>query len=176
MPSPIAHAAIGYVAYRLWRKRLPSAANRNFFKLPSLLLLTTVLSLAPDIDAVVGLLMGDLGRFHNNLTNSLTFVLVLSTAIAGLAYLTRPSEVSAWFALGLVCVGAHIAMDYLTVGRGVMLFWPLSSNRYGAPLKLFYGLHWSDGLFSIRHLWTALTETVFALVVILPLRLLSSEK
>ena len=30
---------------------------------------------------------------------------------------------------------------------------------------LFYGLHRSDGWISIRHLWTLLTESAFALVV-----------
>ena len=50
-----------------------------------------------------------------------------------------------------------------------MLFWPLSSHRFSSPLLLFYGVRWSDGLFSIHHLSTVLNELLFALVLLPPL-------
>jgi hypothetical protein len=53
-------------------------------------------------------------------------------------------------------------MDAATVSRGVMALWPLTETRFLAPVTIFYGLHWSDGWISIRHLWTLLTELLFA--------------
>ncbi|NIV75262.1 MAG: hypothetical protein GWN37_10615, partial [Gammaproteobacteria bacterium] len=45
------------------------------------------------------------------------------------------------FLLTLVCYELHVLLDYLTVGRGVMLLWPLSAERFAPPIYLFYGLH-----------------------------------
>ena len=52
-------------------------------------------------------------------------------------------------------------MDFFTIGRGVMVFWPLSLERFASPVPLFYGLHWSDGYLSERHLITLVTELGF---------------
>jgi inner membrane protein len=48
-----------------------------------------------------------------------------------------------------------------------MLFWPFTQQRFSSPVTLFYGLHWSKGLFSIDHVWTVLTEGLFIAVVLL---------
>ena len=47
-----------------------------------------------------------------------------------------------------------------------MLFWPLTDSRYLPPLLLFYGLHWSDGLFSVNHVITLVTEVALILLVV----------
>ena len=57
-------------------------------------------------------------------------------------------------------------MDYFTVGRGVLAFWPFTAERFSAPVPLFYGLRWSEGWVSPRHVWTVLTEVPFAAVVV----------
>jgi hypothetical protein len=46
-----------------------------------------------------------------------------------------------------------------------MLLWPFTDVRFRPPVDLFYGLHWSDGLTSKRHLWTILTEGLFGLLI-----------
>jgi inner membrane protein len=66
-----------------------------------------------------------------------------------------------WFFLVLLCYQLHILADFLTFGRGVMLFWPLTEERYTSPILLFYGVHWSQGLFSLKHLWTLVSELAF---------------
>jgi hypothetical protein len=58
-------------------------------------------------------------------------------------------------------------MDMMTAERGVMLFWPLTQNRFASPMKIFYGLQWGLGWFSIWHLWTIFTELLLVLVVVL---------
>jgi hypothetical protein len=53
-----------------------------------------------------------------------------------------------------------------------MAFWPFDMARYLLPFRLFYGFHWSDGLLSVRHIWTFLSEGVFAAVLLALVRLL----
>jgi inner membrane protein len=57
-------------------------------------------------------------------------------------------------------------MDALTAERGVMMFWPLTQARFTSPIKIFYGVQWGLGWFSLWHLWTFFTESLFVLVVI----------
>jgi membrane-bound metal-dependent hydrolase YbcI (DUF457 family) len=166
MPSPIAHLTAGYVVYQLGRRYEAKPTLKGVGPLPGLLLVTAVFSLLPDIDSVVGLLMGDLGRFHNNATHSLFVGSCLALAFAGLMWWRR-RQFTYWFAIAFISYGLHLLMDMATIGRGIMLFWPLTEARYLAPVTLFYGLHWSDGWISIRHLWTVLTELVFTIIVVL---------
>ena len=67
-------------------------------------------------------------------------------------------------------------MDLFTIGRGVLLFWPFSSQRFSFPLKLFYGLHWYDGWLSLRHMWTLLTELGFVVVIVAAVHLLPKSE
>lgn len=152
MPSPIAHAATGYLVYRLSDLRRRHAP-------PALALLVTVgLSFLPDLDSILGLALGDMKRFHNNLAHSFVFGTLVALALGGLV--KSLLRITYWrgFTLALVCWEAHVLMDYCTVGRGVMVLWPLTSERLTAPVSLFYGVHWSDGWLSWHHLATVVTE------------------
>ena len=169
MPSPIAHLTAGYVVYQLGRRYEPQPTLKGIDALPGLLLVTAVFSLLPDVDSVGGFLMGDFGQFHNNATHSLVAALFAALAFAGLMW-RRRRQFAYWFAIAFISYGLHLLMDMATIGRGIMLFWPFTEARYLAPVTLFYGLHWSVGWISIRHLWTVLTELVFTLIVILILQ------
>lgn len=161
MPSPIAHVAAGYLISR-------GLSGRYAGFRPGLVLAGIGLSLLPDIDAAAGLLLGDMGRYHNNLTHSLVFALFASLVV-GMAGWRLGSAFRPWFTLALACYLAHITMDFFTTGRGIMLLWPVSEQRFKPPFSIFYGLHWSDGLFSSRHIWTAVSEiaTVAAFALVL---------
>jgi inner membrane protein len=123
------------------------------------------LSILPDLDSVAGFLMGDLGRYHNNWTHSLIVGLGVALVIGSLVWLVRNSGFSRWFLLALLCYELHIIIDYLTVGRGVKAFWPVSLERFVSPVQVFYGLHWSDGWLSTRHLLTLVTEVGFIALI-----------
>ena len=159
MPSPIAHVAMGYLVYRAFRSRMPEQASRRVGPLPHLLIAAVGISLLPDADAVPGVLLRDIGRFHNNITHSLIFGSTIAVGIGAVAWLTRRTGFKLWFLLALVSYELHILMDFFTrSGRGVMLGWPISPDRFEAPVKLFYGLRWSEGLSSPEHLVTIATE------------------
>jgi hypothetical protein len=67
-------------------------------------------------------------------------------------------------------------MDALTAERGVMMFWPLTDARFASPIKIFYGLQWGLGWFSVWHLWTVFTEALFGLIVILGMNYFDKRK
>lgn len=161
MPSPLVHAAVGYAIYRICRLSLPQASCLRSRSLLPLVIASVGVSVAPDLDVVPGILMGNLERFHNSVMHTPIFGLVAALGVATVLWMSQEARFLTWFFLALLCYELHVLMDFLTCGRGVMVFWPYSLSRYQSPLKLFYGVHWSEGLFSVRHVWTFVTEMGF---------------
>lgn len=166
MPSPIAHLSAGYVLFEFFRRRLSPALLETTGKGLILLAICLLFSMLPDIDAVPGAVTGEMGRYHNQWTHSLPWALGLSTLLAATAYALKRKAFPGWFTLLFTCYSIHIAMDYFTYGRGVRLLWPLSDTRFKSNPSFFGGLHWSDGLFSTNHIWTAIEELSFGVIII----------
>ena len=101
-----------------------------------------------------------------NLLRRCSLLLVLAFLIAGLFH--RMYRTNFWlsFLICLVSYDLHIVMDMMTAERGVMIFWPFTQNRFTFPIKVFYGVQWGLGWFSLWHLWTVFTEALFVLVVV----------
>lgn len=169
MPSPIAHVAAGYAVYALSRRTSPGHPLKPIGPFPGRLAFTATLSLLPDVDSIAGLLSGNLGRFHNNLTHGLIFGLGVAVSVGLLMHWRSGAGFGFWTALAGLCYALHVIMDWATLGRGVMALWPLTEERYLAPVILFYGLHWSQGLTSGRHLVTLATELGFVGLLLLAL-------
>jgi membrane-bound metal-dependent hydrolase YbcI (DUF457 family) len=168
LPSPIVHTTLGYILYRIFRNRVPKDFNRVYLALPLVLIFAIGVSLLPDLDSVAGILLGDFGKYHNNASHSLIVGAPVAFILAILARLIFKSGFWLWFALGYLGYSLHVVMDYFTFGgRGVMLFWPLSSGRYEAPVKLFYGVRWSEGLLNTVHINTFVTEMFFVLFTVM---------
>ena len=165
MPSPVTHAAAGYLLSRYLLK------DYTGFR-PGMIWAGVALSCLPDIDAAVGLLLGDMGRYHNHMMSSPFFALLVAGGAGAVAW-RAGAAVRPWFILTLACYLVHITLDFFTHGRGIMLLWPFSETRFKPPFSVFYGVHWSDGLISSRHLWTLLSElgTLAVLGVLLALYL-----
>ena len=170
MPSHIAHTAAAYAVYSVfaWGGSQKSTALKGAAAV--FLAAAVVLSLLHDLSSLAALFGADLSTVHNNWEHSLMVALVVALVLGGLVQLRTGQGFSRWFWFAFVCYSLHLIMDLFTVGRGVMLLWPFSGVRISPPFKLFYGLHWSDGWLSTRHWWTLLTETAFALVVIVLVR------
>jgi membrane-bound metal-dependent hydrolase YbcI (DUF457 family) len=166
MPSPIAHIGAGYAVYRVFKKDLPEN-RRRFWFVPAQLAATAALSLLPDLDTILAVALGDMQRYHNNFTHSLLFAIPVALLCAAPVYFANRPAFRTWFLVCLFAIELHIVMDFFTAERGVMLFWPLTDARFSSPVKLFYGLQLGLGWFSVWHLWTAFTESLFALAAIL---------
>lgn len=122
--------------------------------------------MAPDLDAVYGILAGSLYRYHNQGTHSL-FVMFLVCALSAPIVSSWIKGISPTKMTGilLLCYGLHLLLDFLTTGRGLKLLWPFSETRFISPIRLFYGLHWSEGILSVRHLTTLANEVLFVVVL-----------
>jgi hypothetical protein len=166
MPSPIAHLGAGYAIYRLYKQKLP-ADRKSIWKIPLQLILVAGLSMLPDLDVIPALLFRDMRAYHNNFSHSLFFGIPVAFAIAGIFQRAYRSNFWLWFGICLLSYDLHVVMDALTAERGVMLFWPLTQERFASPIKLFYGLQWGLGWFSLWHLWTLFTESLFVAVVLI---------
>jgi membrane-bound metal-dependent hydrolase YbcI (DUF457 family) len=159
MPSPILHGAAGYSIYRLYLRYEPDTEEGEEPRaLTATLFAAIIFSVLPDIDSLVGIIRGNFGRYHNNLTHSFFAGLAAALPFGLLMQRKQRSSFKYWFSLASFAYMLHVVMDSFTWGRGVMALWPLKSDRFRVPLRLFYGFHWSDGWWSRRHLWTFLTE------------------
>jgi hypothetical protein len=164
MPSPIAHLGVGYAIYRYYKRRLPEHRGQ-LCKLPVQMIVITGLSLLPDLDIMAAILFRDMENYHNNFSHSLLLGIPVALPIAAILRQIYHSNFWLWFLICLISYELHIVMDALTAERGVMMFWPLTPNRFASPVKVFYGLQWGLGWFNIWHLWTLFTESIFVLAL-----------
>jgi hypothetical protein len=175
MPSPIAHLSVGYAIYRHYQKRLPEPQTA-IWKLPLQMIVVAGLSLLPDLDVIPAILFRDMQGFHNNFSHSFLFAIPVAFVIAGIFQQVYRSNFWLWFLVCLISYDLHVFMDALTAERGVMMFWPLTETRFASPIKIFYGLQWGLGWFSVWHLWTIFTEALFGLVVMLGMNYFDKRK
>ena len=172
MPSPIAHLSVGYLLYQFFVRRISFRRERaGHFSHLLLIAVFLFLSMAPDLDSVVGILTNQMGRYHNNWTHSI--VACIGISLIGTVFLQliiRNRLLS--FVAAILCCGLHIIMDYLSYGRGVMLLWPLTAQRFSPPFYLFMGLHWSQGIWCPLHILTIINELLFVAILIAIIKLL----
>lgn len=176
MPSPLAHAAAAYAVHLLMKDRLDGTELPSVGPIPPTLTAAIGFSFLPDIDSAIGFATGNFGRFHNNLTHSILVGVAASLLFALSVQRWRKASFTGWFLLALLAYLGHIFMDASSISRGVMAFWPFTTERFLSPVTLFYGLHWSDGWLSARHLWTFFTEALFAVVLVVIVRLFGARR
>lgn len=156
MPSPIAHMAAGAAIYRL---RFGGGTSTRADR--ALLVACVGLALVPDLDAAVGILAGNIGRYHNNFAGTPAFGALVALAAGALTWVVRRQLTWPTMSLVFISYQVHILMDFLTISRGTMLLWPFSTERFSPPVHLFYGFRWSHGLVDELHMVTLVTELVF---------------
>ena len=128
----------------------------------TVLALCVGLALSPDLDFLPGILRGQPALYHQGISHSLAFGLVVSAVAAlGLAWRGRPALVS--FGVLFAAYTSHLLIDLFGPDArppyGVPLFWPVDEGYYLAPFEVFRGVHhasstairtdeWIDALFS----------------------------
>ncbi len=174
MPSPFAHLTAGYIVSRVYGDKLQLRGKPKQAVLLKTALLAGI-SLLPDLDAVPGILLGDIGRFHNNASHSLLAGILVALLTASLLSERIRAAWLPWFTASFFAYVLHVSMDMFTGDRGVLLLWPVPV-RFTSPVKLFYGVQWGLGLFSLWHLWTIVSELLFFLVIFTLVRLFTALK
>lgn len=168
MPSPIAHLSVGYFLYYLFARRIPAwqwkAARPWRFSI--IVAAFFFLSMAPDLDALVGIATGNLGRYHNQWTHSLVACIGAALIFGVCLQMLLRDRIRYWIAAAFCCYGTHLLMDICSYGRGIMALWPLTDERFLSPVLLFVGLHWSQDLWHPMHLLTLINELLFTAILL----------
>ena len=150
---------------------LPPGGARS----PRLLAFLLFTSLFPDLDSGIGLLKGDFAGYHHSILHNLSAgvlyalaALALAGSLEGIRGEWKPEHRPWIFALGALCAyELHIVMDLFTVSDGMDLLQPFSDRLCRSPLRLFYGLRWSEGLLSVHHIRTVISEVATSLAAII---------
>jgi inner membrane protein len=179
--TPIGHGLAGYAVYLSGRQaQLPRA---TFW-------LCLLMSIAPDLDFIPGILQGQPNLYHQGVSHSLGAAVAASFAAAILV--SGGSFWRQWALLGCA-YASHLVLDFLAPdGRppyGQPLFWPISNEYYFAPpgLQLLWGVHhakatsaatseWLTGILQPRNLAAISIEVLVTLPMVLLARYASSLK
>jgi len=136
VPSPIAHGLAGLAIAHI-------SLVKGWARPPRLFWIAALgfAAIAPDLDFVPGLLIGQPYRFHHGPTHSLFAVLVFGVMTATIARLMRIDGLR-WFGV-LMAMGylSHLLLDAFTVETnqpfGMPIFWPLTNDPLRMPFHLF---------------------------------------
>jgi len=180
--TPIGHGLAGYAVYLSGRT----------VKLPrSTFWLCILMSIAPDLDFIPGILQGQPNLYHQGVSHSLGAAVVASFAAAILV--SRGSSFRRqWILFGLA-YGTHLVLDFLAPdGRppyGQPLLSPITAEYYYAPpaLQILWGVRhakatsaatsdWISGILHLHNLAAIGIEVLMTLPLVLLGRWVSSLK
>ncbi len=135
MASPYGHALVGLSLFNLCYPR-PVTSRINTWLLYGLVVLG---ALAPDLDFIPGLFLGNPGRFHHGFFHSLGTAVGLSL-MAGflIAFLgwTRSFLKTSGFIF--ILVFSHLFLDFFTEApSGFPMFWPVSETYFLSSVPIF---------------------------------------
>ncbi len=156
MASPLTHLAVGFSLFHLARPRFPELTG--FWQTLVLLCGALGAAVVVDSDFLLGALHHDLAGFHNQQSHSLCVALIAGIGVGVLGRVLTRSGLRRWITLGVAGALSHVLIDFLTIGRGLQLFWPLTDARFASSVPLFNGLRWSEGIWSASHLVTLANE------------------
>ena len=132
MPSPIGHCLMGCSLYA----DRPAERRRSWWTLAAFVFFSN----APDLDFIPGLLAGKPLMDHRMATHSLLAPVVTAAVVAMLFSWRGRQTALAAARVAFFGVLSHIALDYFcspSPAEGVMLFWPISMQRFAAFPSVF---------------------------------------
>ena len=160
MPSPVGHILLAFAISGVPKPR--DVFTRWW---PVLVLFAAI---APDLDFLTGIVIGDPNSFHHGPTHSITAAVVFTVVIALLFRSLSKVQILIIF----VVYAGHVLADTLArdlgAPYGVPLLWPFDPHYYISPVTLFsnfsHGTQ-NEGLggvirdiFSVHNLWTVAIE------------------
>jgi membrane-bound metal-dependent hydrolase YbcI (DUF457 family) len=165
MATPVGHTLAGYAVAALVAR--PEGRP--------MIALAVVMANAPDLDFLPGLLVGMPALYHQGVTHSLGFGVMVSAAAAAGAFRLRGTAFGPTFGICLLAYASHLALDALgTDARppyGQRLLWPLSDVSFGGSLSVLPGVRhasstsastseWLSGIFSAANVGAVAIEAL----------------
>lgn len=153
MASPVGHVVLGLAVARGGGGERSGRHSTGVYRDPArtsappwlLPTLAAVAAVAPDLDFLPGILVGDPNRYHQLHSHTL-----LAAASAGLlaGVAARSVRIRGAMKLGVIVAlayASHLLLDFFTndprAPFGIPLFWPLSPDHFTSPWSLFRGIH-----------------------------------
>ena len=165
MATPLGHVLAGYAIYGF--ARAPKAGEQ-----PGLAVLGIIMAVAPDLDLIPGLVMGQPALYHGGISHSLGFALLISLGVAGI-FKMRGKVFLPVFVVGFLAYSSHLLLDWLGPdGRppfGIPVFWPISNETFISPVPALPGVRhagvteasiseWIQGILSLHNVAAVLIE------------------
>jgi inner membrane protein len=137
MATPVGHSLAGYLVFG-WSADTQEPHKGHW------LLLYVCLANAADLDFLPGILLGRPAFYHQGVSHSLGFALVVSLAVAGVCrFWGKPF--TAIFTLSCMAYVSHIIIDFFGSDTrppyGIPIFWPVSGTYHISPVPVFWGVH-----------------------------------
>jgi inner membrane protein len=166
MATPLGHVLAGYAIYGF--ARAPKAGEQ-----PGLTVLGIIMAVAPDLDLIPGLVMGQPALYHGGISHSLGFALLVSLGVAGI-FKMHGKVFLPVFVVGFLAYSSHLLLDWLgSDGRppfGIPVFWPFSNETFISPVTVLPGVRhagatddsiseWIQGILSWHNLGAIAIES-----------------
>lgn len=165
MSSPVGHSLMGMILYLSYNKWGSLWGNRKEF------LLYIFFAVAPDLDFIPGLLVGDAGRYHHGPPHSIFFALLFAFAFSLPRLRIGVKRFLSSWGIFFSLYSSHLLLDLLTIDRrspyGSPLLWPFADRYLSFPITFLPPVYKDSGdaLFIINNLYAVLIE----LAIFLPL-------
>lgn len=136
MATPLGHSLLGLTFGRMSGSAIVFRSRRGYF-------FSILAANAADLDFVPGLLMGDINRFHQEITHTL----LASIIFGGMVVLVSRSFCAIPLRMGMASVGlyaSHLLLDFFCEDKrapfGQPLLWPFSLEYFISPWPIFGGV------------------------------------
>lgn len=134
MALPIVHSTAGYLVQRLDRRGTPWAGATRA-------LAFMAIGNLPDIDFLVGFVLGRPGAFHRGISHTVLAAFVFGVLGATIAWRRRWDRWAPAFLLCFAGYASHLLVDAFTIDQrgpaGAQFFWPFSDAYYISPVTIF---------------------------------------
>lgn len=167
MPSPVGHTLFGLGIYVVWCKNL-----RPWLTQLPLIIWVIICANLPDFDLFIGLVRGNLGKYHQGYTHTLGFAIVVGLTVYLVLKFLKSKNAFNISLLSFFIIFLHIFLDIFNDDSnppvGVRIFWPFS-NQYFNSLPIFYPVPHSQlsDVFSGPFISAIMREIILLLVPLL---------
>ena len=168
MPSSVGHGLMGLsLAWLVASPRRSAASRLSRSQQWGVALTCIALAVFPDVDVVFGV--------HRGPTHSLGAVVLVILVTGGFAWWRGLPAVLVAASCGLA-YASHLGLDWLgkdsRTPRGIMLFWPWSSEYYTSGMDLFLEIsrrYWLPQ----EVIWGNLRSIVWELILLVPIAVIA---